>query len=189
MNKQKLTQKLENYKKQQQEITKCFQQEGPIFIGQLLALNGSDYNKFRKYAIEHNVQIIHVNANQVKTIFGSVKPLEVNNTMIIVKAPTLAVFNEVLEYIHQYKEQILPLQILVNDEGQSKTNSTSLKRDGSYRVIREANYLEYKKAMKVQGTTKEEALKTFTKMLQITILLQNIKLLKLLNDYNKSNNG
>ncbi|KAM9977930.1 hypothetical protein ACTFIY_002716 [Dictyostelium cf. discoideum] len=184
--------KIYNYKKQQQEIITCFQKEGPIFIGQLLALNGSDYNKLRKYAIEHNVQIIHINANQVKTIFGSVKPLEVNNTMIIVKAPTLAIFNEVLEYLHQYKEQILPLQVLVNDEGKSKANLTSLKKEnvhGYYRVIREANYLEYKKLMKVQGTTKEEALKTFTKMLQITSLLQNIKLLKLLNDYNKSNNG
>ncbi|KAN0039445.1 hypothetical protein ACTFIV_003221 [Dictyostelium citrinum] len=182
------------------EILNCFTTEGPIFIGQLLSINGSEYNNLRQYAIEHNVQFVHVNSNQVKMLFGNIQPLVINNTMLIVKAATIEEFNKAIDFLKQYAAQILPLNILLPDSEPIKTNEKGIhlkeidKKKIYYRFLREEQYVEIIKQIKVQEKEKkefikEDALKAFTKMLQTNIVLKNVKLLKILNDYSKSNQG
>ncbi|KAK5574387.1 hypothetical protein RB653_011166 (mitochondrion) [Dictyostelium firmibasis] len=164
------------YEKKLKEIQECFSSTGPIFIGQLMSLSGAEYNMLRKYAIEHKIKLIHINANQVKNVFSNVNEIILNNTMVLIKAPTMEVFNKVIEYVKNYEAQILPLEMLINEEE-------------SYRVVREQQYLEYKKEMEKVGTTKEAGLVGLTKMLQVNTGMRAVKLIKILNDYNKPNKG
>ncbi|KAM9967926.1 hypothetical protein ACTFIW_000847 [Dictyostelium discoideum] len=80
------------------------------------SISGADYNNLRQYIIEHNLQLIHLNANKIKKVFINVKTIILNNNMLIIKAPTIEKFNETLEYLKKYEAQLLPLEILITEE-------------------------------------------------------------------------
>ncbi|KAN0031111.1 hypothetical protein ACTA71_012607 [Dictyostelium dimigraforme] len=162
------------------EILNCFTTEGPIFIGQLLSINGSEYNNLRQYAIEHNGRFVqNVNSNQVKMLFGNIQPLVINNTMLIVKAATIEEFNKAIDFLKQYAAQILPLNILLPESEPITENEKVIQLKDKkniqkiyYRFLRDEQYVEVVKQMKqiqVQEKEKkefikEDALKAFTKM-------------------------
>ncbi|KAN0016436.1 hypothetical protein ACTFIU_006403 [Dictyostelium citrinum] len=138
---------LYKYQKKTNEILNCFTTEGPIFIGQLLSINGSEYNNLRQYAIEHNVRFVHVNSNQVKMLFGNIQPLVINNTMLIVKAATIEEFNKAIDFLKQYAAQILPLNILL-PESEPITENEKVIQLKDKKNIQKIYYLIYHQIVK-----------------------------------------
>lgn len=166
------------YNKKKEILTKIF--EAPlngtfIIISQLTGIPGASFDKLKKYGKENNLKIEYLHYKKMKNIFVEGQDIvdRMNNEMLLIKGNNYTKeINELLNYFTQeaLEDKVLILTILLeNNKG-----------------YRELSLEEFKKK-NIKEETKEVALINFYKMLKIKLMGLQIKLIKIINDNNKSN--
>jgi hypothetical protein len=175
---QVITRKEFKYNNKKSKLSKLFEsptKENYIILSQLNSIKGAKLDQLKKYGKEKHIDVEYLQYKKMKNIFKNNQAIveRMNNEMLIIKGSNYA--KEIKEFLLFLKQEGLEEKVLIL--------TLLIENNTGYR---ELSLEEYKKK-NIVVETKEEALIDFYKMLKLKVMGIQIKLIKIINDHNKSN--
>lgn len=175
---QSIKKKEYKYNKKKETLSKLFSVPNSgtfIIISQLTGITGASFDKLKKYGKENNLKIEYLHYKKMKNIFidGQDIVARMNNEMLLIKGTNYT--KEIKELLNFLKQEALDEKVLIL--------TILLENNKGYR---ELSLEEYTKK-NIIAETKEIALINFYKMIKIKLMGIQLKLIKIINDNNKSN--